>query len=324
MAAPLAAAFLLAWQAAGPSFDANTKLARQHLAEGNAAGALPFLEAAHRQNPTHAATQYDLALAYIETRQYGRARDFLRGLLDRADSADLRNLLGVAEDRAGAFETAAAEFERAARLDPSERNLFDLGNHLVAYGGFGEGAKVFEYAIGRHPKSARLHVGLGVALYSMSRYDAAVESLCRAVDLDPADPRALEFLGKMQGASPAMAKEVSGRLAGFVKRFPGSAAARFYYAMSLRELQADLGQVEAHLKRAAELDPNMVDAHLQLGALHDEVGKLDAAIADYTAALKLTDSETAHWRLAHIYRRQGRIDLAKIHLEAGARLRRNK
>ena len=84
--------------------------------------------------------------------------------------------------------------------------------------------EVFTAAIARHPKSARLHVGLGIAQYSRGQYEDAVKSFCQAADLAPSDPRPYQFLGEMYGVAPgARAARSRERLARFVKLQPRNA-----------------------------------------------------------------------------------------------------
>ena len=89
-------------------------------------------------------------------------------------------------------------------MAPTEEHLFDWGNNLLQLRAFEDAAKVFTPAIARHPQSARLHVGLGIAQYSRGQYEDAVKSFCQAADLAPADPRPYQFLGEMYGVAPAM------------------------------------------------------------------------------------------------------------------------
>ena len=55
-------------------------------------------------------------------------------------------------------------------------------------------------------------IGLGMALYSLGKYDDAVKSLLRAADLDPSDPRGYPFLSRAFDSSPSQAEEVIVRL----------------------------------------------------------------------------------------------------------------
>lgn len=208
----------------------------------------------------------------------------------------------MAED----IDETARQLERTARLDPSENNLFDLGSYLLKHGGFSPGLTVFDYGVARYPESARLRVGLGVALYSLGRYYDAVERLCQAVDLDPRDTKALDFLGKMHDLSPQYANEVAGRLAHFVELYPSNAAANYYYALSLGS------RGESYLQKAVRLDPTLTDAHYQLGLLSEGAGESGKAIAQYEIAIRQRPGfSQAHYRLARLYQKSGRPDLAR-------------
>ena len=91
----------------------------------------------------------------------------------------------------------------------------------------------FQYGVQKYPRSAKMTVGLGVALYAEGKYDDAVKTLCAAVDLDPTDPRPFQFLGKVSTVSPARIPEIRKRLEKFVHLYPDNGPAIYYYAMSL-------------------------------------------------------------------------------------------
>jgi tetratricopeptide (TPR) repeat protein len=204
------------------------------------------------------------------------------------------------------FDETARQLERTARADPSEEHLFDLGSYLLQHNGFAPGLTVFDYAVKRYPKSARLRVGLGVALYSLGRYDEAVERLCEAVDLDPSDTKALDFLGKMQDISPKYQSEVGRRLAHFVEIYPKNAAANYYYALSLGERGGP------YLEKAVHFDPALTDAHYHLGLLEENAGETPKAIEQYRMVIQQRPSFfQAHYHLARLYQKSGKRDLAQ-------------
>jgi tetratricopeptide (TPR) repeat protein len=204
------------------------------------------------------------------------------------------------------IDETARQLERTARLDPSESNLFDLGSYLLQHAGFAPGLTVFDYGVERFPKSARLRVGLGVALYSLRRYDEAVERLCQAVDLDPRDTKALDFLGKMYNISPQYAGEVAKRLARFVQLYPENASANYYYALTLGK------RGESYLLKALQLDPTLTDAHYQLGLLYEDIGARGKAVAQYEIAIRQRPGfSQAHYHLARLYQKSGKLDLAQ-------------
>ena len=89
------------------------------------------------------------------------------------------------EEKDGNFVAAANEFEIAAHMDPSESNLFDWASELLVHRTLEPSIEIFRQATERYPQSSRLAIGLGMALYSLGKYDDAVISLLRAADLNP-------------------------------------------------------------------------------------------------------------------------------------------
>jgi Flp pilus assembly protein TadD len=206
-------------------------------------------------------------------------------------------------------------------MDPVEEHLFDWGNNLLQLEAFQPASEVFHAAIARHPRSARLHVGLGIALYSRGEYAGAVRSFCDAADLAPSDPRPFQFLGEMYGVSPEVEGEIGKRLARFVETHPKNPLAHFHYAMSLRKsansAEPDhLRRIESLLRRAVQLDPRLTRGFFELGVLLAEQQRHAEAIESLRRATALQPSlSQAHYRLAQLYQRTGRKDLAAKELQ---------
>jgi tetratricopeptide (TPR) repeat protein len=264
------------------------------------------------------------AIALLQKGEAAQAAAILRRIVPRQDTAEIRNLLGDALEASGDLLGAAEEFQKAAHRDPTEEHLFDWGNNLLRLRAFIPATQVFEEAVKRFPRSARVHVGLGIARYSRGAFEDAVRALGTATDLDPEDARPYLFLGEMYGVSAELAGEVSRRLARFVEKQPAHALGRFYYAMSLWKAQpgaAPLADVERHLKEAATLDPQLARAHFELGVLYSDQRRYPEAIAALEQAARVEPAMAqAHYRLAQAYRRTGREDLAARALEAFERL----
>jgi tetratricopeptide (TPR) repeat protein len=307
------------------SFEAHYQLASFYLQQGKLGAAVPHLERARAIDPTHYASGYDLALALLETGKLDEARAHIAQMMRATENAELHNLLGNVEERAGNFVAAADQYQRAAHADPTEAHLFDWGNNLLQLRAFEEADQVFTAAIARHPQSARLHVGLGIAHYSRGQYEHAVKSFCQAADLAPSDPRPYQFLGEMYGVVPALSREITERLARFAKAQPRNALAQFHYAMSLWKgeaaAQADLRQVEALLRRAVTLDRKLAKGFLELGILLSDQQRYKEAILELQQATRIEpDLAQAHYRLAQAYQRTGQKDLAAKELEIFERL----
>jgi tetratricopeptide (TPR) repeat protein len=306
------------------SFEAHHNLGEFYIREDQLEAAIPHLEKAQVIDPSHYVNGHDLALAYLKTGRVALARQQSQRLLQVKDTAELRNLLGDSEEAAGNLLAASEEFQKAAHMEPSEEHLFDWGNNLLQLRAYQPATEVLSEAIKRHPRSARLQVGLGIAQYSRGQFEDAIRAFCAAADLEPADERPYLFLGEMYGVSTELAPEVVKRLKRFVERHPTIALGHFYYAMSLWKGAPGAvppPDVHVHLKKAVALDPRLAKAHFQLGVLYSDERRYPEAISALEEAVHLDPSMAqAHYRLGQAYRRTGREDLAAKALEAFERL----
>jgi tetratricopeptide (TPR) repeat protein len=283
--------------------------------KGDLNAAVPWLRRAYVIDPGNYENAWDLATACIETKQLKEARRVVDSLLKLKDRSELHNLLGEIEEGEGHVVDAVKQFEIAARSEPTEKNVFDLGAMLLNTTGFDQAVQVLEFGTGKFPGSARMRVALGIAYYSLSRYAEAVETLCQAVDLNPRDTRALEFLGKMRDVAPALAPEVSRRLRRFAELYPENAAADYYFALSLVDAGDDAG-AEARLLKAVALNSRFAEAHFQLGVLYQRRDEAAKAVRELEAAVKLHHGlKAAHYRLATLYKAQGLPEKAQRELE---------
>jgi tetratricopeptide (TPR) repeat protein len=310
------------------SFDANHNLGESYVQSGQVAKAAPFLEHAQRIDPSSYDNGYDLALAYVLTGRIADARQLVHDLLKSKNTAELHNLLGEIEEKNGDFVVAANEYEAAAHADPSESNLFDWGSELLIHRTLDPAVEVFHHASERYPNSARLMIGLGMALYARGNYDDAVKSLLKGADLNPSDPDCYLFLSKAYNSSPGQADEVIERFRRFVQLQPQNARARYFYAMSLwkgkraEDPGLDLHQIETLLKTSLTLDPKSAEAHLQLGNLYSDQNKYAEAIPEYETARELDpDLADVRYRLGQAYVRTGAKDRAQAEFAVYQKIR---
>jgi tetratricopeptide (TPR) repeat protein len=310
------------------NFDVNHNLGEIYVHSGKIAEATPFLEKAQRLDPSSYNNGYDLSLAYLLTGRLKQAHQLVEDLLARKNTAELHNLLAEIDEKEGNFVAAANEFESAAHMDPSESNLFDWASELLVHRTLAPSIEIFHQATERYPQSSRLAIGLGMALYSLGKYDDAVSSLLRAADLDPADPRCYPFLSRAYDSSPGQADEVIKRFRRFAELQPRSGRALYYYAMSLwkgkraQDPSLDLHQIESLLTKSIEFEPTLAEAQLQLGNLNSDQSKYAEAIPRYQRALELnSDLADAHYRLGQAYVRTGDKDRAQQELQVYQQLR---
>jgi len=310
------------------NFDTNHNLGEFYAQEHKVADAVRYLEQAQKIDPSSYGNGYDLSLAYILTGRIADARLQIHDLLKQKDTAELHNLLGEVEEKDGNFVEAVNQYQTAAHMEPSESNLFDWGSELLIHRTLDPAIEVFQQASERYPKSARLIIGLGMALYSRGNYDEAVKALLKGADLDPSDPSCYLFLSKAYDSSPGQADEVIQRFRRFAELQPGNARALYYYAMSLwkgkraQDPDLDLHQIEGLLKKSLALDDKLAEAHLQLGNLYSDQAKYADAIPEYVRARELNpDLADVHYRLGQAYVHTGQRDRAEAELQVYQRLR---
>jgi tetratricopeptide (TPR) repeat protein len=258
---------------------------------------------------------YDLAFAFMQAGELESAKRQIQQMLVRTDTAKLHSLLAAVENRRGNYVDAAKEYHRAAELEPTESDIFDLATFLLQhkkYVGFlDDSVKFFRYGVEKFPRSSQMMVGLGVALYASEQYDEAVRVFCAAVDLDPKDPRPIQFLGRASRVSPNLAADVDRRLQDFAERYPENAATNYFYALSLWERGGgeqgrNLDKIHALLLKAEKLTPTWYEPHYQLGVLYEAEERYSDAIGEMQEAVKIdTDFFPAHYRLAVLYGRTG-------------------
>lgn len=288
----------------------NLEFAQQYLAAGLVAPAVPCLENAHQLDPGALTTAYDLGRAYLDTGDVAAARTLIESQLRIADSAKLHNLLGAIDVRQLQYREAAAQFQIAAQQDQSEQYVFDFGTSLLRFAG-PSAEDIFRFGISKYPSSVRMHLGLAYALWAQEQVAPAVEEMCAAARIDPADPRTFQMLGDLEQIPPSLRAEITERLATLTRRYPSNGELLYYYAMSLSGVWSgeDLSHLDAvapMLRHAMVLDPKLAGPHVYLARRAEEKGQNAEALDHYrqAAALKPEDAQIAY-RLAFAYKAAG-------------------
>lgn len=301
------------------SYEANQQLGDFYFRSQRYREAIPLLEAGYRMHPNDFANAYNLALAYQGQGELARARGQVKRMLADFEKPELHHLLGDLDEQLEDPLAAVHEYEQATRLDANEQNYFDWATELLLHRAPQAALEVFAKGASAHPNSSRMLVGLGATLYANGSYEQAAERLCAASDLNPRDSVPYIFLGKIQKTAPVPLPYCADeRLARFVKEQPENALANYYYAMVLwkngRESQSSANLQRAHelLKRAVSIDPQLTEAHLQLGIIASEKGELQEAISAFKQALTANHQlAEAHYRLALAYKQSGETTKAQ-------------
>jgi len=320
--------FRRAQQLEPKDYDANHDLAELLLQAGKVGDAQPFLQTAQELRPDSYDNGYDLALADFQLGQLEEARRTALAIAQKQNSGEVHNLLAQIDEKDGKFVDAANEYETAAHLDPSEDNLFDWGSEMLLHRTYEPAIAIFQQATAKYPKSPRLFIGLGLALYSRGKYDDAVQALLTAAAMNPKDPRCYLFLSKAYDSSPKQADEVIEAFRRFAALQPNDAWAQYYLAISLwkgnREegTTHDLKEVESLLTKSIALDGTIPEAHVQLGDLYSGQHEYEKAIPEYVRAIALNPNlSDAHYRLGTDYVHVGKKDEAQQEFAVYQKLR---
>lgn len=106
--------------------------------------------------------------------------------------------LASAARRVGQMETAVSIMRKALAADPTSHNaLAKLGDSLMAAGRPREAIEAYQHAVDIAPDLPDYHVRLGLAYAKDKQYEAAVQAIQRALDLNPHDKKANAALKKM-------------------------------------------------------------------------------------------------------------------------------
>jgi tetratricopeptide (TPR) repeat protein len=236
--------------------------------------------------------------------------------------ADAHRELGDTKEKSGDPIGAVNEYEKAARMDPSEENYFAWGTELLLHRAAGAAIEVFSKGAKDHANSARMLAGLGAAYYANGQYVEAARRVCEASDLQPLDTEPYLLLGKMEKAAAEPFSCSEEKLARFAQEQPRNAQANYYYGLVLwkeaRKSQsgAMLEQAEALFKKAATIDPAFGEAYLQLGLVIAARGDFEEALRRYEQAIQANPKlGVAHYQLSLAYRRVGEIAKAEHELQ---------
>ena len=258
-----------------------------------------------------ASQKYQGAIALEAKGDLAAARDLTQKTLASGDDAEGHHLLGDIDEKLDDPLSAVREYERAARIYPSEQNYFDWGSELLLHKAAQPAVEVFAKGASLHPQSARMLAGLGAAQYAVRSYEDAARSLCKASDLRPGEAAPYLFLGQMEKTVNGPLPCAEEKLAQFAEQQPANAAANYYYAVSLVKREkghtgGDPRAAQTLLEKSIRLDPKYGAAYIELGALAVQRRDFAQAIKYYQQAIAVSPQlSEAHYRLSLAYKRSG-------------------
>jgi tetratricopeptide (TPR) repeat protein len=240
----------------------------------------------------------------------------------RALLAKAASLLGTAEEKAGNPGAAVHALGNAARLAPENQEYrIDYAAVLSDSGDLDASIAAFRAAAADFPKSARVRLGLGSALYLAGRHDEAARALLEAARIEPG-PRAFDLLGKAYESAGDLQLQILAAFRRYLADRPRDAAAFAHYGAILYTSGAGISGARKALDTALNIDPGLAAAHLQYGILEQSEGNTTAALQHLRRAAELEPVNAAvHYRLATVYSKLGREEESRRELEQFRRLK---
>jgi tetratricopeptide (TPR) repeat protein len=282
----------------------------------------------------------NLGQAYMENRDYGGAIAPLKRALElNPDLAGARQLLGYALLAGGYAAEAIPHLERiqdqgalgiaqleTGRLPEAVANLQAAlakqpnDPDLLYYLGRASGLlskQITDALISAYPDSPRAHQALGENYFALRRLPEAEKEYREALRLRPDVPGVHLALGQVYAMGSQWAKAEE-EFRAETRLQPGNAEAAYRLgSMLLQQGKAQAARVE--LERSDRLKPEMPETLYSLGKAASLDGDAAAAEKAWTKVIELEKQSSlaaqAHFGLATLYRKQGKLQEAARQME---------
>ena len=292
------------------------------------------------KKPDQAAAYYHFSLAHMYEEMmamYGRSEyatkaieEYRQAIENDPSSEYLNASLAELYAKTGRIRDAVLEAQEIIKRDPNNleahkllgriylRSLGDLQPGTQSREVLGLAIEQYEAITKIEPKSADNHLLLG-RLYFLNKDAVKAETEFKsALNLDPNSEETITNLAYLYNDEGANSKAAE-----LLKSVPeGRRSAKLYVAMGTTyEQQKDYKNAIASFRQALAMDKENLDAMRGLAQNLANDNQIDAALDEYR---RIQDADpqdaTAALRVAEIYRRQGKFDLAMENLKKASAL----
>jgi len=174
---------------------------------------------------------------------------------------------------------------------------YNAGVEAQVAGDFEKAVQRYQHAMELDPSLALPHTGLAGLYFIQERWQEAAAEAEKALELDPADQRALQlrYEAYMQAGETTLAAEAARALTD--TGADAEVAGRAYNEAVDAYQTGDRATARRMLEEAVMVDPNLVRPHVFLAAICREEGDFDAAEKNVAAVLELEPSNPLALRL---------------------------
>ncbi len=292
------------------------------------AGTGDFAKAAEMERQFAASKSADsqaAARAAVLSLQAGQPQEAIvwaKAALTQNDNADVRHLLGTAEEAANQPVAAIPDLQRAVELAPdNETFTADLGQALLRHGNFAAALSSLDDARKRFPKSVQIELAYGVAAYGQRKFHDAISTFLRVTKMDPSIEQPYVFMGKILENADDLMPKVLASYADWTVSEPANYLPWFLHAKALDASAGDSAKSEAELRRSIQLNPTFWESHLELGKVLMQRQAWQEAASELARATELDGKQPApHFQLARVYKHLGKQEEAQAELAEFKRL----
>lgn len=240
--------------------------------------------------PTH---EFARLLLSQELSDYGQSDAALTNLQQIADGGLYGQLARLAEsaviEESGDNDKAISMMKAIVETDPENDYLMHrLGDSYRRNSQFTPSRDAYMTALALGRETGGLHRSLGVALERLGETEAAETHLLRAIEIDPGDAYALNYLGYWWADEGRNLDQAIAMIERAVSHRPSSG----FFVDSLGWVHYKLGDPQravGYLERATELEPSDPEITGHLGDVYWSLGRYEEAKFKWRLALSLSD-----------------------------------
>jgi Tfp pilus assembly protein PilF len=306
--------------------DAQADLGVLLFFQGKAADSIPHFRAALERQPGLAKIQGLLGMAESRTLDFAAARQDMEAAFPALEERHFQVQLGLElvglDTESGDLEKAAAVIAQLRKAAPDNAEVL-----YAAYRTYSDLAGESMLALSlAAPDSAQMHQLLAHEDTRQGNTNGASAQYRRAIAIDPHLPGVHFELAELLHTSTdeTVKKEAEQEYHAALLENPQNEKS----ILRLAEIDAGKGNIEQSYKeytKAVELQPADADAKLGLAKTLIEMNQTGKALALLEDTVKLEPTNaTAHYRLATLYRKMGRVDDAKREVELYKRFKEMK
>jgi len=230
--------------------------------------AIRYLLEAHRLDPNHFATLFDLGYSYEKINNVEKSYQYYNKLLDLYPfTQNVWYNLGIVLTKQGKFDEAIEAYDYCIAIDPEYGSAYhNKANTLASIERYKEAAEVFQELIILEPENPRVYCSLGECNEKLERFEQALEMYNKTISIDPAFAEAYYGIGIIMNErkQPNLALD-------FIKKAIALESEMYDFWLGLGKVYYELNNIEEALiayREATTLNPDEPDAYLALAEIY--------------------------------------------------------